>query len=254
MTTAFADLVVYDNIPYLLNLDFKSTDEFGDEVTLAGTNRTITSFAFEYYGDFVANGDETARIRFYKMDGDVIWVQANGVPVLGPGTQIYDSGFIPIASGYGTRTINALSTVVPDTFTYTVQFSGVTGATNDSAGLLVANPPILGSSFNDFWVKKPSGWGLQRLDGTQSNFAARLVAFSVSVSSQINLFQLVDGNAEIQASAVSGGRYVLEYKDNLSAGTWTRVGKEKIATANFINLEDASANSSAMRFYRVVSL
>src|SRR4051812_24631125 len=67
--------------------------EFGDEVMLGGTSRTMSQFLFEYYGDFAASGDETARVRLYKADGPLT---AEGY--LTPGTVLYDSGPFSIAA------------------------------------------------------------------------------------------------------------------------------------------------------------
>src|ERR1043166_3660550 len=42
--------------------------EFGDEIVMAGTSRTITDFFFYYYADFVSTGPEAVKVRFYKND------------------------------------------------------------------------------------------------------------------------------------------------------------------------------------------
>lgn len=60
--------------------------EHGDEVTLAGSERTVVAFEFMYALP-VGQGDETARVRFFANDG----------PGGEPGSLLFDSGDVPIA-------------------------------------------------------------------------------------------------------------------------------------------------------------
>ena len=123
--------------------------EMGDEITLAGTQRIVTDFMFGYYGVFTPDGDETARIRFYANDG----------PEEAPGTLLYDSGTFPIMPGYDqTHTLTGLFVIVPDTFTWTCQFGGVTQWPYDLAALYLYDPPSVGSSEDYLWKSEGSGW------------------------------------------------------------------------------------------------
>src|SRR5262245_52254265 len=65
--------IIYDNSGGGGTDFFTSEFEFGDEVILAvhPPNRLwiLTDFQFEYFGDFVPQGDERARIRIYLNDG-----------------------------------------------------------------------------------------------------------------------------------------------------------------------------------------
>ncbi|MDX1953423.1 MAG: PEP-CTERM sorting domain-containing protein, partial [Verrucomicrobiota bacterium] len=68
--------------------------------------------------------------------------------------------------------------VVPNTFTWTVEFNGIAMVAGDLAGLVYYNPPTVGSSFNDWWKKTPEGW--RPFESTDSNirnnFFARVTA------------------------------------------------------------------------------
>ena len=81
-------------------------------------------------------------------------------------------------NGYSSYDVNfPLSSnliTLPDTFTWTVQFSNLGGQTG---GLLVSGPPTVGDSFNDFWQKDAAGWSLRQIGGgALSDFAARVNA------------------------------------------------------------------------------
>src|SRR5688572_14515800 len=96
--------IIYDNSTTFQESFNDSLLETGDEINVAGTSRLITGFAFEYFAEFNPTGDETARVRFYQM---------NGAPgdndFATPGTLFYDSGTFSIASGYRTVNITELS-------------------------------------------------------------------------------------------------------------------------------------------------
>src|SRR5438034_5593579 len=86
--------IVYDNSAVGGTNYFPASSnyvEFGDEVNLAGINRIVTEFAFEYFGDFTAQGDEQGRLRFYKNTGPEVQPGA-----FAPSTLLFDSGFFPV--------------------------------------------------------------------------------------------------------------------------------------------------------------
>lgn len=175
--------VVYDNTttistnaqgaPFFLALP----NEFGDEVELAGSARAVTAFYFEYFGDFTPQGDETARIRFYKNDGPGLYLK--------PQTVLWDSGNFSITTNYNTRGLLVPRVVVPDRFTWSVQFSGMTMTAGDQAGLVAYNPPTVGAllnggkigSYDDFWKNNGGIWSIYNLKSTPvANFGARIIA------------------------------------------------------------------------------
>ncbi|MCS5571941.1 MAG: hypothetical protein NZ789_03305, partial [Pseudomonadales bacterium] len=127
---------------------FASVKEFGDEVNLGLHNRLLDSLSFEYYGDFTADGDEKAVVRIYANDGDSL----SGVDAQEPGTLLYESDPIAVAAGYNSVSVSDLLIEVPDTITWTVQFFGVGNTAGDRAGLVLHDPPSVGSSFDDFWI------------------------------------------------------------------------------------------------------
>jgi hypothetical protein len=146
--------------------------EFGDEINFAGADRIITDFQFEYYGDFASAFGRTGRIRFYRNDGPGTYAT--------PHTLLYDSGTFFINSGYNTKWITGLAVEVPNTITWSVEFSGVSDAAGDRAGLLFYHPPTTGTSARDFWAVFNGEWRLYHFGGTtfkpEANFGARIIA------------------------------------------------------------------------------
>ena len=158
---------VYDNLtsPDLSQQYFPSPPslEFGDQVTLAGTDRILSQLTFYAFLTAPALTTQSATLRFYANSG-------TNPPV----TPFYTTAAVPLTgTGFRSYTIG-LTTVppVPDTFTWTIQFSNL-GA-GETAGLLLYGPPAVGSSFNDFWQKDGAGvWSLNQINNgnTLADFA-----------------------------------------------------------------------------------
>lgn len=176
---------VYDNSLANLNRVFHvpavgpgARFEVGDQVFLAGADRRITSFEFECFvgigtGSAELFGNETAELFFYANNG--------GESGVAPGTLLFRSGSFSLNSGFQTIMAQGLSVQVPDTFTWTVAFGGVD--LGEQVGLLHYNPPLIGASFDDLWVKGSDGtWTTLLIDNgaTSANFAALINAESVS--------------------------------------------------------------------------
>ena len=174
-----ADLV-YDNSSADLSVRFSpGTNEVGDEITLTATNssRCVTNFIFEYYGTGFS-GNEQARLRFYLNDGTN---SPSGFPV--PNTVIYDSGFFPIsatprATLEFTRENSQLNVLVPDSFTWSVQFAGIDPGESIGMGVDLYSPPTVGWSYDDYWDYSADGWQLRTNATYPMNFAARVQASS----------------------------------------------------------------------------
>lgn len=182
--------IVYDNTSNDLgNVSLSLPTEFGDEIHLQpGLARLVTQFYFEYFGDFTPSGDEAVRVRFYANDGP------NAVPgVLTPMPQtlLYDSGFLPISPNFNAVTLSLPAVLVPDSFTWTVLFAGLSGAEGDQGELRVFSPPTVGrflgrdssgndiiGSYNDFWELVGGTWQLRTIDNgaVPANFVARVSA------------------------------------------------------------------------------
>jgi hypothetical protein len=160
--------VVYNNTTTDLNQYYSSTFEFGDQVNLGGTERTLTDFSFYARLNASALGSQSLVFRFYSNNGGT-----NGAP----GTLLFQSDPQAMALGSQTFNVSGLSVIVPNSFTWTVTFSNL--AVGNDAGLLIYNPPTIGSSLNDFWQKDGAGaWSLMQVNTglTPANFAARVTA------------------------------------------------------------------------------
>ncbi|MHB8523617.1 MAG: hypothetical protein ACYDH9_23075 [Limisphaerales bacterium] len=153
---------------------FAPGTEYGDQINLAGTSRFVTEFKFQYY---LAAGSGTAELRAYDMTGSGASL---GIPST-PGNLLYDSTAFPIsagANGYNIVDINGANFNAPanGSFTWTVSF---TGTGTNHVGLLLYNPPTVGTSLNDFWVRNSDGtWSIQNFGSTGpvANFGAQVIA------------------------------------------------------------------------------
>jgi len=173
-----AQNVVYDastKIATGLVQSLSSTNEFGDQIKLAGSgplDRTIGQFKLEYYLSRLVSGDEKITIRLYDNTG------AQGQP----NNLLWDSGAISLneRTGYQTLVVNNPTDVsgnaltVPDWITWTVSFSGIEG--NETAGLLLRDTPTIGEDYTDYWEKTPDGWQTKIIQDTPVTFGAQVVA------------------------------------------------------------------------------
>jgi len=179
--------VVYDNSTTYQGMFLASTNEYGDEISLAGTARMVTAFLFEYFGDFTPQGDEMVRFRMYAQDGDPYPVYPK---YLEPGSMLYDSGYMPITTNVNTIRLFMTRIQVPNTLTYTVEFAGLSQTPGDRAGLMFYDPPTVGAelppyqgkpvigSYADFWQKVGGKWDLFSYPSPHppANFGARVMA------------------------------------------------------------------------------
>lgn len=233
--------VIYDNVTTDEGFFNDSLLETGDEITLAGPERLLTDFLFYYYGDFVATGDERARLRFYEMDGPV---DPDGFS--SPGTLFYESPVINLQPGTKNVEISDLALFVPDTFMWAVEFSGLLAG--EGIGLLFYDPPAVGSSDSYFWQEENGEWVAVAVDETGNNFAAQALAV---LALQITNVRSVENGAAVTLSNTTSGRtYTLEYKTSVTQSGWVR-GPSVVASGNSVTLIDTTANSATFRLYRV---
>jgi len=168
--------IVYDNSSTDLGQQYFPTPnglEFGDQVSLLGTDRVLSQFSFYYFFSGATATTQSVTLRMYANSG-----------TNAPSSPFYTSDPIPVgvgANGFNNQTINfPLSSnlvTLPDSFTWTVQFSSL-GA-GETGGLLLYGPPSQGSSFNDFWQKDGAGvWSLNQINNgnTLADFAAQISA------------------------------------------------------------------------------
>jgi hypothetical protein len=168
--------IVYDNTASqnYLGQDITSATEFGDQINLssATASRLLTNFRFDYYLAPTASGNESLTFKLYANDG------VNGAPQ----TELTagKTWSVSLAPGYnnvsfGFDQTGPFSVNLPETFTWSVLFAGVDG--QEHAGLLMFDPPTIGSSFNDFWERQPDGsWKTMQVLGAAVNFSAQISA------------------------------------------------------------------------------
>lgn len=171
-----ATSIVYSNATsYTGTILNPALSEVGDEIRLGAGDRFGESFRFEYYG-LNLDGDETVQLRFYNNDGAFL-----GNDTYLPNSVFYDSAVqtLPLPtdpSGRNTLQYDLNFVGLPERFTFTVAFGGISG--NDVAGIALYNPPTVGFSEADYWFNTGSGWEL-RGTNVAINFGASLVATSV---------------------------------------------------------------------------
>lgn len=129
-------------------------DEIGDEIVLAAnTPRTVNAFQLQYFAQGLS-GDEQVVVHFYPNTGPVDgqgFATPNSTPIF-TSTPLA----LSVQNGRGVLNLENLNVTVPDSFTWAVQFSGVTGS--EVAGLVINGPPTIGTSYNDYWEKASGTW------------------------------------------------------------------------------------------------
>lgn len=194
---------VYDNSHAYEEKFYPTPNEFGDELYLSGQARIVTELRFEYFGDFTAEGDERAVVRFYRNDGP------GEYPT--PGTLIFKSDPIVIHPGLNMVVLRDLSVEVPEPFTWTVQFEGLLGRLRDKAGLTMFDPPANGFSYDDFWMKREEEWKLYRISGPwKSNFGVRIEAQPDPHIEVLQSGQQADGRFEMRFTGPLGRSFLVE--------------------------------------------
>ena len=160
MGTATA-AIVYDNLAPTPGAYYATNAEFGDQITLGGTDRVLTDFLFEAYSPEAS----TYVLRLYLNDGPLV----NGSP--SPGTLLTDFTSQQISIGYGSYGVTGISLpITGDTLTWTVEFG------SQNAGLLLSDNHTIGSSLDNFWQNN-GAWSLLQLDGgAVASFSARVTA------------------------------------------------------------------------------
>lgn len=182
-TASQASTVIYYNLSnplgnYLGGFDYAET---ADEVTLADGPRLFESAKMAYYGRNF-DGDETVTLTLYKMDGP-----ANPLSFgfSTPGSVLF-SQTIPItaeASGLAVFSDASGRIQLPDRVAVGLAFHGIdfdAGISGSDGGPLIYDPPSIGDSFEDFWLRgfpnPEDPWGLFTYDGQPNvNFGLEIV-------------------------------------------------------------------------------
>jgi len=161
-TNARAD-VVYDNTGTQQPYYYHPGVELGDQVFLGGTARVVTTFEVILFSAVPSTID--VQGRFYANDG------AAGAPE----TLLWSGVLANLTVDQMTAATFDLSSlvpavVVPDTFTWTVSPGSA------DVGVIMYDPPLVGSSANAFWEYDAS-WGEYWFGGDPvANFGARIEA------------------------------------------------------------------------------
>jgi hypothetical protein len=229
---------VYDNTQSAYNSWYATPLEMGDDVILSGTARTVSDFYLEYFGEFNFTGKEFARIRFYANDG----------PGLSPGSILFESEAIPAYPGYNVAALNGLSVSVGESFIWTVQFDGLSGIYSNRAGLLFYDPPSLGRSYTDCWLKQRGKWGTVKFPSVVANFAVRVVAQSDPPFEVVSVNLGADGHYTVSASGPNYGSGILMGSDDNAQ--WSPV-EGFFLTGKAASIRDGQPPTGQPRFYRV---
>lgn len=165
--------IIYDNSSTPLNKFFQINGEAGDQVTPPGGGWKLDTLSFEYFASGLS-GNEVAKFRIYANDG--LPLSANSATAR-PNSLVYESPSFTPANGNFPITITDLrpaNILLPASFTWTVSVTGVAG--DEKFGLKLYDPPTVGQSFDDIWVKSGTEWTLQQIPGTVANFGAQFIA------------------------------------------------------------------------------
>jgi hypothetical protein len=240
----WAELVYQNSREYSTNF-VAYAFEYGDEITLAGSARTVTTFQFECFGDFASQGVANVRLRLFANDGPGRFPS--------PGTLLYQSEQLGISAGFNTLSVSGLSVTVPNTLTWTVVFGGLTMNGGDQAGLVLYGNPTVGTSYNDYWQKSGSQWELYRFPGGKpvADFAARVYAAPDPPVSFRGGSRLPGGFFRTMLSGPIGGRFEVQVSSDLRQ--WTPLTSITFP-ASTLDFLDSLAETFDRRFYRMVSL
>lgn len=229
---------VYDNSQGSLNRVFHvpatgpgTRIQVGDQIFLDGTDRRVTSFEFEAFvglgtGGTATFGNETAEVLFYANNG--------GPSGLAPGALIFRSGEFNLNAGFQTVALQGLSVPVPDSFTWAVAFGGI--ELGEHVGLLHYNPPMVGASFDDLWVKDSGiGWSTLVIDNgaTSGNFGARITA-TADPSALVFTAHTPSGDRTWSVALGSAGQSIQINQSNANGTTTTILSSAMLPQGKFL--------------------
>lgn len=256
-----AQEVVYDNTANVMPVFYRFSREHGDEIELGGTARRVTEFLFQYSGDFATNAPADLKIRFYANDGEPSF--AGHPSALAPHTVLWESDWQRMAPGPQVVVLSLPDVLVPERFTWTVQFRGVVGSVGNAAGLILADPPTLGApladgkigSYWDAWIRNPMGpggpeWGLINFGfkpgDAKANFFARLTAVPDPVVAPLVVRR--PSGAMIRWPTRAGRTYHLEVADEFPPRAW-RLVEERVGDGGLAEYQEPDPGGA--RFFRV---
>ena len=162
--------IVYSNIDNLLGfLIVGNNSERGDGVALAGTDRVVTEIGLVIH----ALGQDWSAdtvVRLYEG--------GNNFGASDPGALLWDSGMmsgLPYPNGSNLHNFAVPNVLVPDEITWTIELTNIAGGTGDNRmGSRFMDPPTIGSSENNVWLRETDGsWTAQQFGvGGDNNYGA----------------------------------------------------------------------------------
>ena len=183
LSAARAEVVYSNTNSYTANFGSIGTTEVGDEIILGGTGRLLTDFSFQVYSVSLS-GNESVRLRLLYNDGGTYTGNPSYSGYQLPSGVLWDSGFFGVdLTVDGNHTIQyhvsdsslPNNLWLPDSFTFAITFSGVTGGETVGVGLF--SPPTVGASARDYWYHDPStGWEPRTNEVQILNFGAQVTA------------------------------------------------------------------------------
>lgn len=237
--------VVYETSANYSGKFVQTPFEYGDEIVLMGTNRVVTQIQIEYFSAFVPSGDELARLRFYENTGPA-WMR-NKDYLMPASPPLWEATF-PVGLGFNTATITVPYIQVPGRFTWTVQFFGIAMTPTDHAGLLIYGPPVIGSSFNDYWEHRNDGWIPLRVGGVTNNFACKILAVDAAPALP-NLTTRIEGNTLRLSWPATATGFYLESRPGVDVGVWAPVTPLALRIGDFF--ETSVPIESGSRAFRL---
>ena len=240
--------IIYDNTTGGTDNAPKSpptpSNEMGNEIVLCEGSRNVFRFLLFYYGDFVADGDETCTLRFYANDGKAFHSAAPQFRQ--PGTLLYESDPTPIEPGdHQAILFTDINVEVPDRFTWTAEFDGVSGLAGDRASLIFydvamgwdspdryvwENPAdaklnietyktAVGGSMGYYWEKSGDQWNYITGSSGPVNFAVGIHAHS---EDSVRIL-LTPGGDKIILQGATGKTVLLEFsRDQQNWTLWEK--------------------------------
>jgi hypothetical protein len=237
-----AEEIVYENAYGEVTGQHPRAGEYGDELILARDGRKVVKFEFEYLGQFEPEGDETCVVRFYANDGEKLFEAPQ------PSTLLYESAPFTVFPEFNAAVLDDLDVEVPDSFTFTAEFSGFSGRSNDRVSLLLRNLISVGKSYDDFWAKSSKGWAPWRFNGDPvANFACRVTA-EIDQSVKFKTLRGRSGKAPILTVKGPRDQSAIVYASN-DMKEWQPIALEVLKNREF-TIIDGNAEPNAPRYYR----
>jgi hypothetical protein len=145
--------------------------QIGDQLALAGTERSANSATAEFFDNGASGGTFDATLRFFNVGSPVGTQIGSGFTMTG--NSISSSGILNVSWNLG-------GLVLPGNVVFTISISTV--AAGLDLGLTLFEPPTVGSSANTFYITNNGSTFSQTSQGnTQDNVYFSLDASAVTI-------------------------------------------------------------------------